>query len=412
MTSLRLVAVLPHLKLDLAARNRISLPLPTLLLLAASLLVLLGCTPGRFSATSNGWSPASGSDGSVYVGSKQGNVRALVDDGFDGFQTSWTFPANQDGDSDDRDSLFGVYGSPVVGEDLVYVSGIDGVLYAIDRKTGTIGSTGWKQPRGQVEDERPPLVGEPALDPASNVVVVGSEDGKLYAFDAKTGDPREGFPFTAEDKIWSTPVIQDGVIYFGSHDKHIYAVSLTDGTLKWKFLTGGVVAGRPLIFRDMVIAGSFDKNLYAINIKDGSKSWEFPGENWFWAGAVSNGRTIFAPSMDGNVYALDRAGNVTWKHDVGSPIISRPVLIPAGLVVAGKDSKITLLDTSLAEVGLQRVRSVRPLPDDPEILAPLYAVGESILVGAQDNTVRRIEIRASQAPMWCFDTESENGRCN
>ena len=207
-------------------------------------------------------------------------------------------------------------------------------------------------------------------------------------------------------------MIQDGVIYFGSHDKHIYAVSLTDGTLKWKFLTGGVVAGRPLIFRDMVIAGSFDKNLYAINIKDGSKSWEFPGENWFWAGAVSNKRTIFAPSMDGNVYALDRAGNVAWKHDVGSPIISRPVLIPAGLVVAGKDSKITLLDTSLAEVGLQRVRSVRPLPDDPEILAPLYAVGESILVGAQDNTVRRIEIRASQAPMWCFDTESENGRCN
>ena len=88
MTSLRLVAVLPHLKLDLAARNRISLPLPTLLLLAASLLVLLGCTPGRFSATSNGWSPASGSDGSVYVGSKQGNVRALVDDGFDGFVIS------------------------------------------------------------------------------------------------------------------------------------------------------------------------------------------------------------------------------------------------------------------------------------------------------------------------------------
>ena len=96
------------------------------------------------------------------------------------------------------------------------------------------------------------------MDPESNAVVVGSEDGRLYAYDAKTGEPRDGFPFRAEDKIWSTPVIKDGVVYFGSHDKHIYAVSLADGTLKWKFLTGGTVAGRPLLFRDMVIVGSFD----------------------------------------------------------------------------------------------------------------------------------------------------------
>jgi outer membrane protein assembly factor BamB len=324
----------------------------------------------------------------------------------------WTFPANRDGDSNDEDSIFGVYGSPAIGDDLVYVSAIDGVLYAIDRETGTINNKGWKQPRGQVDDERPPLVGEPALDPASNVVVVGSEDGNLYAYNARTGEPRAGFPFAAEDKIWSTPVIEDGVIYFGSHDKYIYAVSLSDGTLKWKFLTEGAVAGRPLLFRDMVIAGSFDKKLYAINTKDGRKVWDFLGDNWFWAGAVANGRTIFAPSMDGNIYALDRAGNLSWKYDFETPIVSRPVLIPAGLVVAGKNGKISLLDTSLANVGLQRIRSVRPLPDDPEILAPLAVVGESILVGAQDNTVRRIEIRASQEPMWCFDTDSENGRCN
>ena len=377
----------------------------------ASIFLLLACTPGSFSEIGNGWSPASGLDGSVYVGTKQGTVQALTDNGFDGFKPLWTFPSHRDEDSEDRDSLFGVYDSPVVGKDLVYVSAINGVLYAIDRDTGTIGPTGWKQPRGQAEEDRPTLVAGPALDLENNVVVVGSEDGRLYAFDAKTGEPRDGFPFRAADKIWSTPVIKDGVVYFGSHDKNIYAVSLADGTLKWKFLTGGVVAGRPLLFRDMVIAGSFDKKLYAVNIKDGRKVWEFEGNHWFWAGAVTNGRTIFTPSMDGNVYALDRGGNLSWKHDLETPIVSRPVLVPGGLVVAGRDGRIRLLDTSLADVGLQRERSFLSLRGDPEILAPLSTSDESVFVAAQDNTIRRIEVRASLVPMWCLDTDSENGQC-
>jgi len=166
------------------------------------------------------------------------------------------------------------------------------------------------------------------------------------------------------------------------------------------------------LFRDMVIAGSFDKKLYAINIKDGSKVWEFLGENWFWAGAVANGRTIFAPSMDGNVYALDRGGNLSWKYDLESPIVSRPVLVPRGLVVAARDGKIRLLDTSLNDMGLQRSRNPLSLRGDPEILAPLSVLDESVFVAAEDNTVRRIEVRAGLAPMWCFDTESENGQCS
>jgi len=401
---------LPYIKLEVIKRERVNLPLPFLFLLAAALLLLLGCTPGRFSQTSNGWSPAAGADGTIYVVTKQGSIRAIADENR---EELWEFRPNGNKHEEDR-GFHGAYGSPVISDELVYVGAIDGVLYALDRETGTIGDTGWKYPLGLVEDERPYLVGEPALDLESNVVVVGSEDGNLYAFDAKTGEVREGFPFKAQDKIWSAPVIQDGVIYFGSHDKHIYAVSLEDGTEKWKAETGGVVAGRPLVFRDMVIAGSFDKKLYALNIKDGSKIWEFPrdipGDNWFWAGAVANGRTIFAPSMDGHVYALDRSGNLAWKIDLESPIVSRPVLVPRGLVVAGKDGTISLLDTSLAEVGTSRVRNSFALSGDPEILAPLTASDETVLVSALDNTVRRIGVRAGLVAMWCFHTEDD--QCN
>ena len=281
----------------------------------------------------------------------------------------------------------------------------DGFLYAVHPGTPNPNQEtklGWRRP------ERAPfmpveLVSAPVLDRASNTVVVGSEDGNLYAYDATNGQLRDGFPFKAGDKIWSTPVIRDGVIYFGSHDKNIYAVFLDSGNIKWEFATDGVVAARPLLFRDQLITGSFDQTLYSLNILDGSVRWKEQGTNWFWAGAVTDGTTIFAPSMDGNIYALDSGGNLLWKHDVGSPIVSIPVLTPEGLVVAGKNGALNVLDTTNRDIGLQRV-IYSPSLRDADILAPLHAAGSSIFVGANDSTVSRWDL-GSQRQIWCFHTE-------
>ncbi|ODS32378.1 MAG: hypothetical protein SCARUB_02489 [Candidatus Scalindua rubra] len=51
--------------------------------------------------------------------------------------------------------------------------------------------------------------------------------------------------FQAGDVISSSPVIGiDGTIYFGSQDKHLYALN-PDGSLKWKFETKAEVDSRP-----------------------------------------------------------------------------------------------------------------------------------------------------------------------
>ena len=281
----------------------------------------------------------------------------------------------------------------------------DGFLYAVDPGTALPkkdAKIGWRRPEG-VRTFEVELVSAPVLDRASNTVFVGSEDGNLYAYEATTGQLRDGFPFQAGDKIWSTPVVRDGVVYFGSHDKHVYAVFLDSGNIKWDFLTGGVVAGGPLLFRDQVIAGSFDRKLYSINVLDGSLRWVMQGKNWFWAGAVTDGQTIFAPSMDGNIYALDSGGNLLWKHDMGSPIVSTPVLTPQGLAVAGKNGTINVLDPTPRDIGLQRVIYAAS-PRDADILAPIYAAGNSIFVGADDSTVSRLDL-ASRKQIWCFHTE-------
>ena len=306
----------------------------------------------------------------------------------------------------------GAYDHPAVGDRLIYISGIDGYLYAIDKSTGLFDETGWRRPDDPPEgplDDMPPLVSGPAFDRESNIVVVGSEDGRLYAYEATTGEPR--WSFETGGKIWSTPVIHRGVVYFGSHDRSIYAVSVRDGLLEWRYTTGGIVAGKPLIFRDMVVAGSFDKKLYAIDADSGSLRWELEGDHWFWAGAVANDRTIFAPSMDGNIYAVDRGGKLLWKYDVGSPIVSRPSLMLGSLAVAGKNGRVSLLDTSPSGSEADLLIDSE-FVGDVEIRAPLFVEGRTLYVGTLGSTVVRLDLQGSTTSRldlneaWCYNTET------
>ena len=351
---------------------------PVLIGLCAILLIAAtsGCAR-NLGGTIRGWSPATASEGLVYVGTKQGEVLVLADNGFGDVSLKFT----------SAEFIPGVHKNFVIGESLVFASSTadnnddpDGFLFALEKEGLQLGDKGWLI---QVGPEPKPVIAGPALwiSPGGDrqIVLVGSEDGSLYAYDANPRDPAAQatdpllWSFATGDKIWSTPVIRESTAYFGSHDQNVYAVFLDEGRDTreiWRFATGGAVASRPLLFRDMVIVGSFDKKLYALDADDGTLRWTFEGENWFWAGAVADERTIFAPSMDGNVYALDAGGNLRWKHQMGSAIVSTPVLTTSGLVVAGKNGKISLLDTDPAPLGQSQQNSFFVLRDT-EVKAPL-----------------------------------------
>src|SRR5512140_3343771 len=71
--------------------------------------------------------------------------------------------------------------------------------------------------------------------------------------------------FAAGNSIWSSPVVSNGVIYFGSDDQALYAVDLQTHQLAWKFATGGVIRSRPAVLGNMVYASSDDGVLHALD---------------------------------------------------------------------------------------------------------------------------------------------------
>lgn len=89
-------------------------------------------------------------------------------------------------------------------------------------------------------------------------VVAGSNmsNGKLkwnYTTGGKVGDP----------------AVSNGVVYVGSDDRNIYALSATTGAKLWNYTTGDFVASSPAVSNGVVYVGSGDGNVYAIGNSSG-----------------------------------------------------------------------------------------------------------------------------------------------
>ena len=395
--------------------KRVPAPWLYLLLTAAFVLVLSACTGRNLIGWSQGWSAtavgSSGDEVIVYVGTRQGEVVAL-DANKNGRlaaseQLLWRFSPPED------QELGGVFGGMAVGEKYVYVGdkgdrdGQGGRLYALLRDRNRGHSANLRLDLGEwVRPIEGGIVGAPALSESEELVFVGSDNGSMYAF-ATTGDEfGSRWRFETGGQVWSTPVVRDGAVYFGSMDRNVYALSAETGELLWQYETDGAVVSTPLLVGDLVIVGSFDKRLYALDADSGDVAWSFEGDDWFWAGAVFDGERIIAASMEGTVYALDRDGFPVWASpfETDSPIVSTPVVVAEALerkvlVVAADSGKLHL-------VGLRTGEGIAVLMDlGSRIKAPLSVDGAAVFVGADDSTVRGINVTRWGAPAWEFSTK-------
>ena len=182
-----------------------ALLLMVMLLMVTGGLTGLGCIKGLQPI---GWSGGVVVDGTLFVGSAEGRLVAVNVAG-GGRQWSEPLPVPESGGFGCAAPDGGaIYGTPAVSDGLAYLGGYNGKIYAFNSSSL---ETRWIYPR---EDSLEPLVSGPVV--AQGKVYIGGSDGKLYALDAETGD-RE-WEFQTGDKIWSTPAIDEDMLYICSFD--------------------------------------------------------------------------------------------------------------------------------------------------------------------------------------------------
>lgn len=114
-------------------------------------------------------------------------------------ELAWTLPLNMR-----------VYGSAISHKDRIYFGCFNGLLYGVNKSTGTIEWT--------FQTESSKINFNLVYDNAGHF----REDFQLYGSDANKSEST----ILSLGSILSTPVIADNIIYFGSADGNIYAVRL------------------------------------------------------------------------------------------------------------------------------------------------------------------------------------------
>ncbi len=247
----------------------------------------------KWSSTVGIWitsSPAIGSDGTVYVGSYDNSLLALNPTG----TLKWSYPMGGT-----------VYSSPAIGADgTIYVGSLHNGLYAISPD----GSKKWSYPMGGAVNNAPAIG-------ADGTIYVGTGDHYLYALNP---DGSLKWRYATGDWVGTSPAIGvDGTIYIGSNDGYLYALN-PDGSLKWRYSIGNVVYSSPAIGADGTIYfGSEDYSLYALN-PDGTLKWSYATGNAVQSSpAVGADGTIYFGSNDGSLYALNPDGSLRWLYTIG-----------------------------------------------------------------------------------------------
>lgn len=169
--------------------------------------------------------------------------------------------------------------------------------------------------------------------PVDSLLLYGTASGALVAFDRAT--EQEVWRFQTGGVIFSTPVVANGIAYFGSADKQVHAVRLSDGAFVWAYPTKDIVSAAPAVGNNTVYFASEDRNLYALDADTGRRRWTFTTGSPFIAAPVVYENMVIVSNNKGALYALDQAtGSLVWDF-AASGAITAPVVIVNGVVYVG-----------------------------------------------------------------------------
>ncbi len=288
-----------------------------------------------------------------------------------------------------------ITGTPALAGNVAYVGAHDGVVYAINVETGELAAR--SQPLGgKIEGGLAVAV---VLGRSS--LVVPCSDGRLYLLDAATLAQRS--VIAVGGRLRSAPVIQQELVYVGSEDGFVAAISLRGERITGQWRTKGGVRGTPARWGVLLLCGSRDGSLYAFDSRD-------PDSEPVWAVATRHqvhGTPVvddklglaFFGSLDETVYAVDRSGCTLWPQRLDGQIMAGPTLAEGKLFVGTTDGKLYGLDAASGRLLWQ------PYQTGDWIVAPPAVWRGVVICGSNDGHLYVLDA-ATGAMLWRFPAGS------
>jgi outer membrane protein assembly factor BamB len=219
---------------------------------------------------------------------------------------------------------------PVIGGDHIFQLGDDGVIRALNKRTG---HSFWRRSLGRLSASSPAVGGQTVF--ASVLArASGGGGGRVYALNYATGATRwsRDLPSPSE----SSPLLDHGRLYFGSQNGTVYALNASNGNVIWTYHAGGAVKASPTLSEGVLYFGDYSGHIQAVSERTGRRLWisgsggALLGSGTFYStAAVFYGR-VFLGNTDGRVYAYDAStGKLDWAVQTGAYVYASPAVTNA-----------------------------------------------------------------------------------
>lgn len=170
-------------------------------------------------------------------------------------------------------------------------------------------------------------------------------------------------------------------------------------TKAWEFTAGGGIMSSPVVYDGLVYFGARDNKLYAFDAYTGAPAWEFGAGGWIDASPAVSASAVYAVSADGYLYALGRRSGVfMWKAALGAPSVSSPLLL-GGKVYVGVGAPAPKLKSFDAASGTPAGEYAVTQPVDS---AP-SSDGIRIYFGANDGRLYALN-KDTLTQVWSYQT--------
>ena len=171
--------------------------------------------------------------------------------------------------------------------------------------------------------------GSPAIS-GTSVYIASINAAALYTLSLTTGATLH--TTTLGSGAYSSPVVANGIVYFGSQDTNVYAFTAREAGLVWKFKLPSIPGGA-IVANGVLYITSRDGALYALNAAYGTEIATFcAGYSFLGTPAISDG-VLYLSTEGGRTYAYGLLADVNAAH---APVI------PPSLSILHPDMRLTV----------------------------------------------------------------------
>ena len=257
-----------------------------------------------------------------------------------------------------------------------------------------------------------------------DTLAVGSADSSIYIFDSDTGQLR----WTAYIGEFPKVAVSEYTIAVGTYDNELFVLNKDNGKVIWNASGKDKIENIFLIeiSKNTLIAATGDIDskpkrgyIRTYDMTTGRRMWEYKIDGWAYTLAVSDDTIITGSWKEkmgtGEVYALDRDGNLRWKLSEfgvfsGLEEISS-VAVSGDSVAFGEfgydEGKVYLVDKETGEVKWSEYIRDPFLDIESPFSVQWIALTEgSVIVGSRDNKVYVYE-KETGCERWSYKARND-----